>query len=203
MPLVEIVCKNCGATMSIDDAREFAFCSYCGSKYLIRDDSKRIRVSGTVEMSRQHEIENLVIRLQEKTDDLLDDTGISAGEFARRASVLNDRYIEKILDMDADNDAARECRGTLAAEATDRRREEEERSRLENERRLKAERRQKRNVATAFFAPVFILSVLLAWWIESSGNDPVTAGDYLVTLFGTFIIVLLIISKVISKMLRR
>ena len=37
--MVPLVCPNCGGTSDVDESREFAFCSYCGAKIMLRDDN--------------------------------------------------------------------------------------------------------------------------------------------------------------------
>ena len=42
MKLVNLRCENCGAELEIDLEKNQAFCSYCGSKHMLQDDSVRI-----------------------------------------------------------------------------------------------------------------------------------------------------------------
>ncbi|WP_024865689.1 zinc ribbon domain-containing protein [Butyrivibrio sp. FCS014] len=39
---VSVKCPDCGAELSIDDSREFAFCSYCGAKVMVHNDNEHI-----------------------------------------------------------------------------------------------------------------------------------------------------------------
>lgn len=38
--LIELKCPSCGANLSIEQEREFAYCQYCGTRILINDNSK-------------------------------------------------------------------------------------------------------------------------------------------------------------------
>ena len=40
--LITIKCPECGATLSIEDNREQAFCTYCGAKVLIHNENEYI-----------------------------------------------------------------------------------------------------------------------------------------------------------------
>ena len=57
MSLVVLICPRCGAPMEIEDNRQIAFCQYCGTKVL--------NSGGTVEINREREINNLMLRALE------------------------------------------------------------------------------------------------------------------------------------------
>ena len=40
--LVSVKCPECGATLNIESNREFAFCSYCGTKVLLHNENEHI-----------------------------------------------------------------------------------------------------------------------------------------------------------------
>ncbi len=40
--LISIKCPGCGADLSVEDNREFSFCSYCGTKVKINNDNEHI-----------------------------------------------------------------------------------------------------------------------------------------------------------------
>ena len=40
--LISIKCPECGADLSVEDDREFSFCSYCGTKVIINNDNEHI-----------------------------------------------------------------------------------------------------------------------------------------------------------------
>ena len=42
MKLIKLTCANCGAELELDADRKQAFCTYCGAKQLIDDESIRI-----------------------------------------------------------------------------------------------------------------------------------------------------------------
>ncbi len=39
---ISVKCPDCGAELSIDNAREFAFCTYCGAKVMVHNDNEHI-----------------------------------------------------------------------------------------------------------------------------------------------------------------
>ena len=44
MSLVDVKCPNCGASIQLDNSREFGFCSYCGSKVQIQEAVRKIEI---------------------------------------------------------------------------------------------------------------------------------------------------------------
>lgn len=40
--LISVKCPDCGADLSIESGREFAFCSYCGTKVMVANDNEQI-----------------------------------------------------------------------------------------------------------------------------------------------------------------
>ena len=36
--MIKLICRQCGGQMEIDDSRDVAFCTYCGTKHLIRKE---------------------------------------------------------------------------------------------------------------------------------------------------------------------
>ena len=61
MKLINLKCSNCGADLQVDPERKQVFCSYCGTKLLLDDDSINI-TSRIVDEARLKEAE---IRLKE------------------------------------------------------------------------------------------------------------------------------------------
>ena len=51
MSLVDVKCPNCGASIQLDNSREFGFCSYCGSKVQLQQVVSKIQIdkSGDVQ----------------------------------------------------------------------------------------------------------------------------------------------------------
>ena len=43
MNLIPLTCPNCGANLKIEEDRDFCFCSYCGSKILLDDNTITIQ----------------------------------------------------------------------------------------------------------------------------------------------------------------
>lgn len=44
MSLVNVKCPNCGASIQLDNSREFGFCSYCGSKVQVQEAVHKIEI---------------------------------------------------------------------------------------------------------------------------------------------------------------
>ncbi len=63
MRIVELKCPNCGATIQVDEDRDFCFCSYCGTKSMIDNgtihiiDEAKIREAEAFEKVRIAEAE--------------------------------------------------------------------------------------------------------------------------------------------------
>ena len=62
--MVPLVCPNCGGTSDVDASREFAFCSYCGAKIMLRDDN-HYRMTYTDEAQLARAQADREIRLKE------------------------------------------------------------------------------------------------------------------------------------------
>lgn len=89
--MIILSCPNCGASLEIDESRQFAFCQYCGTKIA--------NLNNTVELNRTAEINNLVIRALEFEQ---------KGDYQRCAE-----YCTRILDLDPYNTKAREIEERL------------------------------------------------------------------------------------------
>lgn len=82
--MLQLKCPNCGANITLDNTRDFGFCSYCGTKILLDEYKKRVDgVPG---------IDNLLLR----ADDFL-----KKGD-AEKAK----EYYNRVLDIDIYNDKA-------------------------------------------------------------------------------------------------
>ena len=82
--MITVNCPNCGASMDIDESREFAFCTFCGTKILT--DKK-------VEIDRNKEINNLLTR---------------AYEYEEKKDYIRAKdYCNRVLDIDSTNEIAR------------------------------------------------------------------------------------------------
>ena len=84
--MLVLTCPNCGAGLSLDDNRDFAFCQYCGTKIT--------NLKNSFEIDKTTEINNLIIRALEYE---------RKGDFQRCSD-----YCTRILDMDPNNVKARE-----------------------------------------------------------------------------------------------
>ena len=80
----QVNCPNCGASMEFEDNREFAFCSFCGTKIMLNEK---------VTISRKDEIQNLLNR---------------AYEYEEKHDYLKAKdYCNRVLDIDSTNEYAR------------------------------------------------------------------------------------------------
>ena len=82
--MLQLKCLNCGADITLDDTREFGFCSYCGTKVLLDEYKKRVDgVPG---------VANLLLR---------------ADDFLKQGNVEKAReYYNRVLDIDINNNEA-------------------------------------------------------------------------------------------------
>ena len=86
----KVNCPNCGASMDIEDNREFAFCSYCGTKIILNE---------IVRIDRNKEINNLLDR---------------AYEYEQKHDYSKARdYCNRVLDIDSKNQPARDLEERL------------------------------------------------------------------------------------------
>lgn len=84
-------CPACNGEIKLDAAREFGFCEYCGTKIFMNTVQE---VSGTVNVSRRSEVENLLARAREFE---------RAGDFYQAES-----YYNRVLDIDVNDSRAKE-----------------------------------------------------------------------------------------------
>ena len=47
MSLVDVNCPNCGAAIQLDQNREEGFCSYCGSKVIVQEAIKKVKIGNS------------------------------------------------------------------------------------------------------------------------------------------------------------
>ncbi len=66
MKFIQLKCRDCGADIQLDTTREFAFCSYCGCKYLLKDETQKlqIEIKGKVDLARDEEINSLLFNAE-------------------------------------------------------------------------------------------------------------------------------------------
>lgn len=119
MAIINLKCPNCGGSIQMDDARETGFCMYCGEKFLTKEEVQHVLVqhSGNVELSRKNDIDNLLIRLEEKANLLISNNQISVADYLDQFRVLETNYIDKILDLDAKNQEVIKIRNRIKGEA--------------------------------------------------------------------------------------
>lgn len=90
--LVTMKCPSCAADLQIDNAREFMFCQYCGTK--IVNLAERVEVSGSVTIDNTSAINNNLQRAYEFEQAMKIDEAL--------------RYYNQVLDLDFNNAAARQ-----------------------------------------------------------------------------------------------
>lgn len=115
MSLVSLKCPNCGGSIQMDTDKDTGFCLYCGGKFQTKDETQRILIehSGAVEFSRQNEMRNLLLRAEEKISEY-QGTSFAEIDILPQAIKIMDNYIEKILDIQADNPEALELKQRLS-----------------------------------------------------------------------------------------
>lgn len=97
MAFLRLKCPNCGGSIQMDDTKEKGFCMFCGSGFIVNDVKKiLIQHSGSVELNRIREIDNRLLRAEQKID-----------EYKSRGLIVTsyydeiiDSYIEKVLDIE-------------------------------------------------------------------------------------------------------
>ena len=60
MALIALKCPSCGADIELDESREFAFCSYCGSK--VMQEKKIVELKGNVKVDGISTVDKLLER---------------------------------------------------------------------------------------------------------------------------------------------
>lgn len=101
MALIGLKCPNCNGEIQMDDTKENGFCMYCGSNFHVKDEVQRIQVehSGTVNLNRKEESENLAIIGEQKFSEK---TSFTAAD----VKYIMDNYAEKSLILDMTNEKA-------------------------------------------------------------------------------------------------
>lgn len=101
MALIGLKCPNCNGEIQMDDAKENGFCMYCGSSFQVKDEIQRIRIehSGSVNLNRKEESENLAIIGEQKFSEK---TLFTAAD----VTYIMDNYVEKSLILDMTNEKA-------------------------------------------------------------------------------------------------
>lgn len=113
MKLVKLACPNCNANLEIEETREFAFCTYCGTKIAIQKDvplisTNKVIINNGVFITDNTEnnneakpsIENLILR---------------AEDFFKKGKIDDAIiYFNRVLDIDIHNERANN--GLIAAE---------------------------------------------------------------------------------------
>ena len=62
--LVSIKCPACGADLSVENGREFSFCSYCGTKVMLSNDNEHIYRNIDEARIKEAETERMVLMRQ-------------------------------------------------------------------------------------------------------------------------------------------
>ena len=100
MAIIKLICKQCGGQMELEDSREVAFCSFCGTKHVVKND---IINNTTINNTTQNIVKNFhgnVSADYKDVDELLVDAHALA-ELGHDNKAV-EKY-QKILDMDPKN----------------------------------------------------------------------------------------------------
>ncbi len=122
MALVSLNCPNCGGSLKMEDTMEKGFCMYCGTSFLVKDEIQRVKVehSGTVNLNlnRETEIKNLLIRAEQKTTEFRESKYFPAPYNQEEVKLLNsiNVYFEKVLDLDPSNEKVESLKQSLVKE---------------------------------------------------------------------------------------
>ena len=66
LKLISVKCPDCGASLSIEEGRKQAFCTYCGAKVLIQNDNEHIyRTIDEAEIAKQEKERELALKEKE------------------------------------------------------------------------------------------------------------------------------------------
>lgn len=111
MALVSLKCPNCDGSLKMEDTMEKGFCMYCGTSFLVKDENQHILVehTGQVELSRNRELDNLLVRAEKLINDVDTCTiDLNVNQYMRNylsteLSRINSDYLEKALDIDPNN----------------------------------------------------------------------------------------------------
>lgn len=95
MPFVAARCPQCGGELQLDNDKEAGFCMHCGSKIIVQDAIKAVRIDNT------HLIENWM------------KIGLSAAEAGNNEEAYN--YFNKVIEVDPENWKALFYKGRAAA----------------------------------------------------------------------------------------
>ena len=64
--LISVKCPDCGASLSIEEGRKQAFCTYCGAKVLIQNSNEHIyRTIDEAEIAKQEKERELALKEKE------------------------------------------------------------------------------------------------------------------------------------------
>lgn len=99
---VQAKCTNCGAALEVDPTQEAAICKFCNTPFIVQKAINNYNITASGNMN----INGAVINIH----------GNNADNLLKRAKEFEDadecakalQYYEKVLDLDADNEGARE-----------------------------------------------------------------------------------------------
>ncbi len=72
LQFISVKCPDCGAELSIDNSREFAFCSYCGAKVMVHNENEHIYRNTDEARIKESETDRIVklkqLEMEEKSN---------------------------------------------------------------------------------------------------------------------------------------
>lgn len=98
MKLISLKCANCGADLQVDSSRENCFCSYCGHKLLIDDESVKIKGGFNFgyeqEIGRHQAFQDIKANnnIKAKIEELKEEKATLQKEFKENESLYNISY---------------------------------------------------------------------------------------------------------------
>jgi len=129
MALVSLKCPSCGGNIQMDDAKEKGFCMYCGTSFLVKDEIQRVQVehSGTVNfnLNSEREIKNLLIRAEQKIAEYREISNYYLNPREIELSKVIKDYLEKILDLDPNNEKVKALKQDIVKADDNRKRKQQ------------------------------------------------------------------------------
>jgi len=99
MPLISLRCPNCGASLEFNEGTKFGFCMYCGNKVVLVEESRKVEIDNSSMVANWRK---LCIE------------AFNHGEYEEAKA-----YANKILEVDFDDQVAKEIKSAIRGETFD------------------------------------------------------------------------------------
>jgi len=158
MALFELKCSSCGGSIQMDDTKETGFCMYCGNKFIVKDEIQKILIqySGSVEINKSNELENILILARRKFDEGYGQNYKDEKEFNKFVDSIKKEYLEKAYLIDANSKKARELERYIRERTT------------EKEKSITSDGKRGCMGCLAFFFVIFLLFMIFRFVSEIS-----------------------------------